>query len=69
MLPAAPQGGAGRGDLQSAVAQLTPERRAEYDRRLAAIDANYPADPGATVADFVNREYQLAAKHSQRKAV
>ena len=53
-LPTAAQGGAGRGELQAAVAKLAAERRAEYDRRLATIDASYPADPGATVADFVN---------------
>ena len=39
--------GGGRG----ALAALTPEQRAEYQRRLAAIDARWPA---ATVADFVN---------------
>ena len=39
--------GGGRG----ALAALTPEQRSEYQRRLAAIDARWPA---ATVADFVN---------------
>ena len=36
------------------LAQLPPERRAEYDRRLAEIDATMPGDPPATVTDFVN---------------
>ena len=33
---------------------LTPERRAEYDRRLADIDRKWPAAGRATVKDFVD---------------
>ena len=33
---------------------LTPERRAEYDRKLAEIDQKWPAAGRATVKDFVN---------------
>jgi len=51
-LPTAP-GGSG-GEFQSTVARLSEERRADYVRRLAVIDASYPASPGATVADLVD---------------
>lgn len=53
---AAPRGGGagGRGGNQAALAALTPEKRAEYDAKLAAIQAKYPAPARATVADFVN---------------
>ena len=33
---------------------LSPERRAEYDKRLAEIDAKYPPAGRANVKDFVN---------------
>jgi membrane dipeptidase len=33
---------------------LSPERRAEYQRRLAEINAKWPAAPRATVKDFVD---------------
>jgi microsomal dipeptidase-like Zn-dependent dipeptidase len=33
---------------------LTPERRADYDKQLAEIDAKWPAAGRATVKDFVN---------------
>ena len=36
------------------VDQLTPERRAEYQKRMAEIDAKYPAASRATVKDLVN---------------
>ena len=39
---------------ETALAALTPERRTEYDRQLADIDRRLPADPPATVKDFVN---------------
>ena len=49
------RGGAGRGGgANAAVDALSPERRAEYDKRLAAIDARWPAAGRATVKDFVN---------------
>lgn len=53
---AAPRGGGagGRGGNQAALASLTPEKRAEYDAKLAAIQAKYPVPARATVADFVN---------------
>jgi membrane dipeptidase len=44
--------GGGRGD--AAVAALAPERRAEFDRRMAEIDRRWPAAPRATVKDFVD---------------
>ncbi|HEX6054042.1 MAG TPA: dipeptidase [Gemmatimonadaceae bacterium] len=43
-------GGGGRGGFQS----LTPERRAEYQRRMAAVDSQFPPPPRATVKDFVD---------------
>jgi membrane dipeptidase len=43
-------GGGGRGGLQS----LTPEKRAEYQRRMAQIDSQFPPPPRATVKDFVD---------------
>ena len=42
----------GRGS--DAVTALSPERRAEYQRRLAEINAKWPAAPRATVKDFVD---------------
>ena len=44
-------GGGGGGRLAAALAALSPERRAEYDRRLADIEQRWPR---ATVKDFVN---------------
>jgi membrane dipeptidase len=46
------RGGGGRG--AAALAQLSPERRAEYDKRLAEIDAKWPAAGRAAVKDFVD---------------
>lgn len=48
------QGAVSRSALLSAVDRLSPERRAEYNRRLAGIDAKYPPDPPATVKELVN---------------
>lgn len=45
-------GGGGRGAAM--LAQLTPERRADYEKRLADIDAKWPAAGRATVKDFVD---------------
>jgi membrane dipeptidase len=50
----AARGGGGRGAENAAIEALTPERRAEYDRKLADIDARWPAASRATVADFVD---------------
>jgi membrane dipeptidase len=50
-------GGGGRGGGRggdAALAALTPERRAEFDKRMAAIDQKYPQGLRATVKDFVN---------------
>jgi membrane dipeptidase len=50
-----PARGSGRGGRGGAALQaLSSERRAEYDRRLAEIDAKRPPAGRATVADFVN---------------
>ena len=52
---AAGRGGAGAGGAggggRGGVAQLTPERRAQYDRRMAEIEARWP---NASVNDFVD---------------
>jgi membrane dipeptidase len=52
-----PQGrgaGVGRGRGNAAIDALSPERRAEYDKRLAEIDAKLPPAGRANVKDFVN---------------
>jgi membrane dipeptidase len=46
--------GQARGRGQGALAQLTPERRAELDKRVDAVNAKYPPLPRATVRDFVD---------------
>jgi membrane dipeptidase len=43
--------GGGRGGRGAQLASLTPERRAEYDRRMADIEKRWPS---ANVVDFVN---------------
>jgi membrane dipeptidase len=48
------RGGGGRGRGNAALDALPPERRAEYDKRLAEIDAKFPAAGRANVKDFVN---------------
>jgi membrane dipeptidase len=51
----APQGrGAGQGRGAAGLEALSPERRAEYDKRLVQIDAKFPPAPRANVKDFVN---------------
>jgi membrane dipeptidase len=47
-------GRGGRGGATAGVETLTPDRRAEFDRRLADIDRKWPAAPRATVKDFVD---------------
>jgi membrane dipeptidase len=47
-------GGAGRGRGGAALDALTPERRADYEKKLAEIDAKYPAAAPANIRDFVN---------------
>lgn len=44
-------GGAGRGGVQAALAAMPAEKRSEYDKRVATIDAKYPA---ASIEDFLN---------------
>ncbi len=43
-----------RASFHSILTRMPVERRAEYDKRLAAIDSEEPGDPPATVKDFVN---------------
>lgn len=50
--PEAPRGRGNRGN--AAADALPPERQAEYARRLADIDAKWPAAGRANVKDFVN---------------
>jgi membrane dipeptidase len=50
----APQGRGARNFANFGLESLTPERRAEYDKRMAEIDAKYPPAPRANVQDFVN---------------
>jgi len=53
----APQGrgaGGGRGRGNAGLDALSPDRRAEYDKRLAEIDAKLPPAGRANVKDFVN---------------
>jgi membrane dipeptidase len=47
-------GGGGRGRGNAALDALSPERRADYDKRLAEIDAKLPPAGRANVKDFVN---------------
>jgi membrane dipeptidase len=44
----------GRGRGNAALDALSPEKRAEYDKRLAEIDAKFAAAGRANVKDFVN---------------
>src|SRR5579862_8243535 len=53
------RGGRGRGN--AGLEALSPERRAEYQKRQAALDAKFPPAGRATVADFVN-EIDYAVK-------
>jgi membrane dipeptidase len=47
-------GGGGRGGAAAGVETLTPDRRVEFERRLAEIDRKFPAAGRATVKDFVD---------------
>jgi microsomal dipeptidase-like Zn-dependent dipeptidase len=42
------------GSVSQALQALTPERRAQYDARLAEIDRQYPPPPRSTVKDLIN---------------
>jgi len=46
--------GAGGGPANAGLDALSPQRRAEYDKRLAELDAKFPPAARATVKDFVN---------------
>jgi membrane dipeptidase len=52
--PAQGRGARGGGRGNAGLEALSPERRAEYDKRLAEIDAKYPPAARANVKDFVN---------------
>jgi len=45
--------GGGRG-LQGFLAALPPEKREDFEKRMAEIDAKFPPGPRANVQDFVN---------------
>jgi membrane dipeptidase len=48
------RGGDGAGGRGGAAAQLGEEKRAEYQKALADLNAQFPAPPRATVKDFVD---------------
>ncbi len=52
--PGAARGAAARRMSAFFLNALPPERRADYQKRLAEIDAQYPAAPRATVKDMVD---------------
>jgi membrane dipeptidase len=61
--PAPPRGGGGgRGGANPALDALSPERRADYDRKLADINAKWPAAGRANVHDFVDHIDYLVKK-------
>jgi membrane dipeptidase len=47
-------GGGGGGGRGGAAAQLSEEKRTEYQKGLADLNARFPAPPRATVKDFVD---------------
>ena len=53
-LPAAGGGGGGGAGGRGGFQGLTPEKRAEYQRRMAQVDSQFPPPPRATVKDFVD---------------
>ena len=56
-------GGRGAGGVDTAaLAALSPERRAEYDKRMVDVQAKYPPMPRANVTDFVNHIDYLVKK-------
>ncbi len=60
--PAAPRGGGAGGRGNAALDALSAERRAEYDRKLADINAKWPAAGRATVKDFADHIDYLVKK-------
>jgi len=59
--PPANAGGGGGGRGAVGIETLTPDRRAEFDRRMAEIDRKWPAAGRANVKDFVD-EIDYAVK-------
>jgi membrane dipeptidase len=57
-----PVGGGGPGGGRGGLNALSPQQRATYDARMAEIDKKTPADPRATVAEFVNHIDYLVKK-------
>jgi membrane dipeptidase len=56
-LPAAGGGGGGGGGGRGGgggLQALTPEKRAEFQQRMARVDSQFPPPPRATVKDFVD---------------
>jgi len=53
-LPAAGGAGGGGGRSGAGLQSLSPEKRAEYQRRMAQVDSQFPPPPRATVKDFVD---------------
>src|SRR5207247_7813471 len=51
---AGPGGQGGRGRGQAGPESLSTDRRAEFERRMAQIDRQYPAAGRATVKDYVD---------------
>ena len=52
--PAAGAGGGGGGGRGASLQSLPAEKRAEYQRRVAQVDRQFPPPPRATVKDFVD---------------
>ena len=48
--------GGGRGRGNAALDALSPEKRADYDKRMGEIDAKFPPAGRANVKDFVNHK-------------
>jgi membrane dipeptidase len=49
-----PTGPGQRARFQSALKDMSEERRSEYEKTLAEIDKQYPGDPPANLKDFIN---------------
>jgi len=52
--PAAGAGGGGGGGRGAGLQSLPAQKRAEYQRRVAQVDSQFPPPPRATVKDFVD---------------
>ena len=49
-----PTGPSQRARFQSALTQLSADKRAQYEKKLVDIDHEHPGDPPATIKDFVD---------------